>query len=38
VTEVLQISTALAQRSVTGGTSPEALQEQLAEARALLSS
>ena len=38
VTGVLQISTALAQRAVPGGTSPEALQAQLAEARKLLSS
>lgn len=37
VIDVLQISTALAQRSVPGGTSPEALRAQLAEARRLLS-
>jgi argininosuccinate lyase len=38
VANVLQISTALAQRSVPGGTSPDALRAQLAEARRLLSS
>jgi argininosuccinate lyase len=38
VANVLQISTALAQRSVPGGTSPDALRSQLAEARNLLSS
>ncbi len=38
VVNVLQISTALAQRSVPGGTSPDALRAQLAEARQLLSS
>ncbi len=37
VANVLQISTALAQRSVPGGTSPDALRAQLAEARQLLS-
>ncbi len=38
VTDVLQVSTALAQRAVPGGTSPNALRAQLAEARRLLSS
>ena len=38
VINVLQISTALAQRAVPGGTSPNALRAQLAEARKLLSS
>ena len=38
VANVLQISTALAQRSVPGGTAPDALLAQLAEARQLLSS
>jgi len=38
VADVMQISTALAQRSVPGGASPDALRAQLAEARQLLSS
>lgn len=38
VADVLQISTALAQRSAPGGTSPDALQAQLTEARRFLTS
>ena len=38
VADVMQVSTALAQRSVPGGTAPEALQAQLLQARQLLSS
>ena len=36
VVEVLQISTALAQRTAAGGTAPEALQDQLQQANAFL--
>ncbi len=36
IVEVLQVPAALAQRASTGGTAPQALQEQLSEARRLL--
>ncbi|MDX1413455.1 MAG: argininosuccinate lyase [Candidatus Promineifilaceae bacterium] len=36
IVEVLQVATALAQRTTTGGTAPEALLEQLSEAKEFL--